>query len=239
MWPHYTGHVITLHWSCEYTTLVMWPHYTYHVLHYTAHVTTLHLPCTTLHCSCDYTTLVMWPHYTYHVTTLHLSCDHYTYHVTTLHWSSDYTTLLMWLHLCDYTTLVMWPHYTYHVITQQDVLTGHVTHTTHVVMYCLRELVLHVTFLLAMAIFCDRVGSNRLSLAIFRMEWSDLGVPGRAGSFCRLVLNASSNSEKSSSSRMVSSSSWVKTVPAICVGGRLTQFNNGSRYLVSIFLFIG
>ena len=125
---------------------------------------------------------------------------------------------------------------------RQDVLTCDThthTHTTHVVMYCLRELVLHVIFLLAMAIFCDRVGSNRLSLATFRMEWSDLVVPGRATSFCRLVLNASSNSEKSSSFRMVSSSSWVKTVPAICVGGMLTQFNNGSRYLVSIFLFIG
>ena len=207
--PSWEGGAV-LHWSCDHTTLVMW-------LHYTGHVTTLHW-------SCDYTTLVMWLHYTGHVTTLHLPCDyttlimwlHYTYHVITLHLP------------CDHTTLHMWLHYT-----------GHVTHTTHVVMYCLRELVLHVIFLLAMAIFCDRVGSNRLSLAIFRMEWSDLGVPGRAGSFCRLVLNASSNSEKSSSSRMVSSSSWVKTVPAICVGGRLTQFNNGSRYLVSIFLFIG
>ena len=57
-----------------------------------------------------------------------------------------------------------------HTHTHTHTHTKKNTHTTHVVMYCLRELVLHVTFLLAMAIFCDRVGSNRLSLATFRME---------------------------------------------------------------------
>ena len=107
-------------------------------------------------------------------------------------------------HMCDNST-----------VSVKCTKINHLSHT-YVVIDCFSSSVEQVTLFFAMATFCDRFGSRRLSVAGLLIVGSDLGPWVNCfASVCVFSLNTSSNSVKSISFKTRSSSSRSKTVPDI------------------------